>query len=373
MLKRAFFIKLISLILICAFLVTNTAYGIDLSEKSLLRKPLDFNNANGDGRYHSVLLEAGDAKNNAAALQAMNNLSIPRNWEEAANLLLVKKINGADWLNIYKLWTIFDEASRKTNEAVKDIYRNKDPSGIDTAQKRITTVELFGSVLYQAKDGWVNLKYINDIDAGLVVNFIESNADEKEYVDILEYNFKKLLLGYLKDDIGFIQIAYGGDIYLKIYDKIKLVHISSRAETLWWNGANLVSPLVELLCSAANAYHKIIFFLRLTGNPLWPAYLDNVEKLGSADVDTFRNDILVFRDNILDGEEIITKDMIKSRFTPPHMILAASEEDILMPDTPHFYKNPTVSPEASSILRDARKIKEALQNAKTELQSASNL
>ena len=43
--------KLVSLIIACIFLLTNIAHGIALSEKTSLRKPLDFNNQNITSRY----------------------------------------------------------------------------------------------------------------------------------------------------------------------------------------------------------------------------------------------------------------------------------------------------------------------------------
>lgn len=61
--NKVFNTKIISLIIIYTFLLTNTSYGIDLSKEPCLRKPLDFNDANGDKRYRSALsVEAGQAK-----------------------------------------------------------------------------------------------------------------------------------------------------------------------------------------------------------------------------------------------------------------------------------------------------------------------
>ncbi len=54
--------KIVLLIIVCVFLLISTAYGIDLSEKSHLRKPLDFNNIDEAGRYRRALLEAANSK-----------------------------------------------------------------------------------------------------------------------------------------------------------------------------------------------------------------------------------------------------------------------------------------------------------------------
>lgn len=56
--NKVFNSKIISLILACVFLITNIAYGIDLSERSHLRKRLDFNDLNAFPRYLCVLLAA---------------------------------------------------------------------------------------------------------------------------------------------------------------------------------------------------------------------------------------------------------------------------------------------------------------------------
>jgi predicted unusual protein kinase regulating ubiquinone biosynthesis (AarF/ABC1/UbiB family) len=50
--------KIISVIIACVFLFNNTAYGVDLSEKSLLRKHIDFNDVTVTPRYLCVLLAA---------------------------------------------------------------------------------------------------------------------------------------------------------------------------------------------------------------------------------------------------------------------------------------------------------------------------
>lgn len=56
--NKVFNSKIILLVIICIFLLDYTAYGIDLSKKSFLRKPLDFNDPKANSRYSAVLLQS---------------------------------------------------------------------------------------------------------------------------------------------------------------------------------------------------------------------------------------------------------------------------------------------------------------------------
>ncbi len=227
------------------------------------------------------------------------------------------------------------------NNVARNSFSKKENSRLE-----FVYVELFGSCSYLAKDGWVDLTWVEDIDVGLIFKSHEELIDHDLTRDVpIEWLMNAQRRKY--GEALYKRFCEYPELKVGKYDRRYIEVISKKIDVCleeegWWMDVRELAGLCAVSLRSQEMSKRSILILRLAGVENWYCYAQKFANkiLTKEDIDFIRSVAKKFEQDIFAGLQI-DKDFIRTRLNPPYLVSSPvniTDEDFFMTfEGPAYY------------------------------------